>query len=88
MSAFENVEATYVHRPVVKDVLERIHREEPCHANPLSPHCTFEPGRDDFLLGDVAGNLVCESCPVFDRKLLALEAAWESWLLDLENVYT
>ncbi len=87
MSAFESVEATYVHRPVATEVLERIRREEPCQANPLSPHCNSESGRDEFLLGDVPGATVCENCPVFDRKLQALEAAWESWLLDLENVY-
>jgi hypothetical protein len=88
MNAFENVEVAYVRVSAAPEVIERIRGEEPCEANPLSSHCVFGPGQDAYLLSDLPGDVVCEGCPVFDRKLQALEIAWENGLLNLESAYT
>ncbi len=88
MKAFENIEITFVGVPTAKDVLESIRRDESCRADLLSPHCDFEPGRDDYLLRDMAGSVVCQHCPIFDQKLQKMAADWEEWVLAMQDAYT
>ncbi len=88
MKAFENIEIACVPVPTRREVLDRIRRDEPCQANPLSTHCTFAQGRDAYLIEDVAGSEVCQRCPLFDEKRRKLVADWTEWVLAMQDVYT
>jgi hypothetical protein len=88
MRSFENLAIAVVMTPTHAQVLESIRRDEPCRADPCSPHCTFTSAADDYLLGDIASHKICQKCPTFDRKRQAMQAAWEEWVLAMQEVYT
>lgn len=88
MKAFENIEIAFVGVPTAKEVLKSIRRDEWCRADPSSPRCNFEPGKDDYWLKDVASSAVCQRCPMFGQKLEKLMADWEEWVLAMQDVYT
>ncbi len=88
MKAFENIAIAPLQAPTAKQVLASVRRDEACRADPSSGHCTFEQGRDDYLLRDVAGTEMCLHCPIFRRKLQELTALWEEWVLAMQDVYT
>jgi hypothetical protein len=87
MKSFEMIEIAVIGVPTYKDVLERLRRDAPCRADPLSCHCTFASGKDDYLLRDVPGITVCEGCPLFENKRQELTADWEEWVLALQDVF-
>ncbi len=88
MSSFENLKLVVVANPTTKEVLDRICRDEPCQADPSSPHCTWASAKDDYLLGDVAASKICRDCPTFERLRQRLLADWEEWALAMQEVYT
>ncbi len=88
MGSFENLALAVVAKPTAKEVLDRIRRDEPCRADPSSPHCALASARDDYLLGDVAAGRICRDCPTFERMCQKLLAAWEEWVLAMQEVYT
>jgi hypothetical protein len=88
MKSFENLEIAYIGKPTDKQVLENIHRDEPCRADPMSSQCTYAPARDDYLLGDRTNMAICTNCPHFEEKRRKLMADWEEWVLAMQDVYT
>jgi len=88
MKVFENIEIAVFGVPTRRDVLQRLQRDEPCRANPVSLYCTFASGRDDYLLRDMPGSRVCESCPRFEETRQKLTADWEEWVLAMQDVFT
>ena len=88
MKAFENYEIASIEVPTTRDVMETIRRVEPCHADPLSRDCTNAQGKDDYLLADMKAVDVCQGCPTFTRKLQKMTAAWEDWIVAMQDVYT
>ena len=87
MKSFEMIEIAVVGVPSRKDVLRRLRRDAPCRADPLSCHCTFASGKDDYLLRDVPGITVCEGCPLFEETRQTLTADWEEWVLAVQDVF-
>lgn len=88
MKSFENIEIAVVGVPTRRDVLERLRRDEACGADLLSIYCTFVSGKDDYLLRDMPGSGVCESCPRFEETWQKLTADWEEWVLAMQDVFT
>jgi hypothetical protein len=88
MTAFENIEIACLVAPTTRQVLDSIRRDEPCRADPRSSRCVFQPGKDDYLLRDQPGSVVCRACPIFDRKLQRMTADWAEWVLAMQEVYT
>jgi len=88
MKSFEMIEIAVIGVPTGKDVLAKLRRDAPCRADPLSCHCAFTSGKDDYLLRDVPGSRVCESCPLFEESHRKLTAEWEEWVLALQDVFT
>jgi hypothetical protein len=39
------------------------------------------------LLRDVPGYQVCEGCPTFEASRQRLTAAWEEWVLAVQDVF-
>lgn len=70
-----------------RDVLAKMRRDALCRADPLSGACSFASGRDDYLLRDVPGYQVCEGCPTFEASRQRLTAAWEEWVLAVQDVF-
>jgi hypothetical protein len=87
MTGFEKIEITFVARPAVVDVIRRIRRDEPCRASPLSGACTYQLGRNAYLLADVPGVKVCIACPLFDGTLQTMMTEWEEWVIAMEDAY-
>jgi hypothetical protein len=87
VKSFEKIEIAFIGMPTRRDVLERLHRDGPCRADPLSDYCTFASGKDDYLLNDMPGSKVCERCPCFEETRQNLTADWEEWVLAVQDVF-
>ena len=87
IKSFESIEIAIVGMPTRRDVLERLQRDKPCRADPLSRSCTFAAGKDDYLLSDTPGSKVCERCPRFEETRQNMTADWEEWILAVQDVF-
>jgi len=87
MKAFENCEIAFVGVPTAKQALMSMRRDKACRADPFSGDCSFERGKDDYLLRDMAGSAVCQGCPIFHRKLQQMMTDSEEWVLAMQDVY-
>ena len=95
MGAFENREIAFVRMPTAREVMERLCKEEACHASPLSAECALERDlmikylvKEKYTPCDAANIEVCRHCASFKDKLQEMMCAWEDWLLGRQEVFS